>query len=230
MGRSAAILVLPLALLFATVTGGEEPPIIREVSFATADGGTVFANLLGQGDHGVVLAHGRVFDKESWQPFAQVLSDNGLTVLAIDFRGYGKSVPGSQPRALDEDILAAIHYLREAGARTVSVVGGSMGGTAAARAAMAASPGEIDRLILLAPGPLEQAGRLHAGHVLFVVTEGDRGLTGVEQSFAKTPEPKELVVLEGSAHAQHIFKTEQGARLTQILLADLTKQANPEQP
>ena len=135
MSRGAVIL-LSLALLVAPVTGGDEPQALREVSFATADGGRVFANLYGRGDHAVVLAHGAVFDKESWQPFAKVLADNGLTALAIDFRGYGKSVAGSRAKALKEDILAAIRYLREGGSQTVSVVGGSMGGTAAARAAM----------------------------------------------------------------------------------------------
>ena len=222
--------MLPLALLVAPATGGDEPQALREVSFATVDGGRIFAHLYGRGDHAVVLAHGAVFDKESWQPLTRVLADNGLTVLAIDFRGYGKSVAGSRPKALEEDILAAIRYLREAGSQTVSVIGGSMGGTAAARAAMDAAPGEINRLILLAPGPLEKAGLLEAAHTLFVVSQGDRLLPAVEHSFAQAPEPKRLEILEGSAHAQHIFKTEQGARLTQILLADLTERAIPEQP
>lgn len=226
----AAVILLPLVLLVAPVTGGDEPQAFREVSFATADGGRVFANLYDRGDRAVVLAHGAVFDKESWQPFAQVLADNGLTVLAIDFRGYGKSVAGSQTKALKEDILAAIRYLREAGSQTVSVLGASMGGTAAARAAMETAPGEIDRLILLAPAPLEKAGLLEATHILFVVSKGERLRPAVEQSFAKAPDPKRLEILEGDSHAQHIFKTEQGARLTQILLADLTDRPDPEQP
>jgi pimeloyl-ACP methyl ester carboxylesterase len=230
MNRGAVTLLIPLALIVATATGGDEPREFREVSFATADSGRVFANLYGRGDHAVVLAHGAVFDKESWQPFANVLADNGLTALAIDFRGYGRSVAGTRAKALKEDILAASHYLREGGSLTVSVVGGSMGATAAARAAMDAAPGEIDRLILLAPGPLEKAGLIKAGHTLFVVAKGDRLLPAVEQSFAKAPEPKRLEILEGEAHAQHIFKTEQGAQLTRILLADLTERANPEQP
>ena len=137
---------------------------------------------------------------------------------------------GSLTKALKEDILAAIRYLREAGSQTVSVLGASMGGTAAARAAMDTAPGEIDRLILLAPGPLEKAGLIKAGHTLFVVAKGDRLLPAVEQSFANAPEPKRLEILEGSAHAQHIFKTEQGAQLTRILLADLTEGADSDQP
>ena len=229
MNRGAVIL-LSICVLFASASAGEEGQVLREVSFATADGGRVFGNLYDKGDHAVVLAHGAVFDKESWQPLADVLAESGLTVLAIDFRGYGKSEPGSRPKALKQDVLAAVRYLHQAGSETVSVIGGSMGGTAAARAAMEAAPGEIDRLILLAPGPLERAAEIKAAHTLFVVANGDRLLPAVEQSYAKAPEPKRLEILEGDVHAQHIFKTEQGARLTGILLADLTGGTQPDQP
>ena len=66
-----------------------------EISFPTADGGTVYGNLYGEGLHAVLLAHGAVFDKESWDGLAQFLSAEGYQVLAIDFRGYGKSTAGS---------------------------------------------------------------------------------------------------------------------------------------
>jgi pimeloyl-ACP methyl ester carboxylesterase len=229
MNRGTMVL-LSIRVLAASASAGEEGQAFRELSFATADGGRVFGNLYDKGDHAVVLAHGAVFDKESWQLLSEVLAESGMTVLAIDFRGYGKSEPGSRPKALKEDVLAAVRYLHQAGSEKVSVVGGSMGATAAARASMEAAPGEIDRLILLAPGPLERAALIKAAHTLFVVAKGDRSLPAVEQSYAKAPEPKRLEILEGDAHAQHIFKTEQGARLTQILLADLTNGAGPDQP
>jgi len=77
----------------------------------------------------------------------------GFRALAIDFRGYGQSRgPGqSQPLGapLHFDVLAAVRYLRQNGAKTVSVIGGSMGGGAAADASVEAEPGEIDRLVLL---------------------------------------------------------------------------------
>ena len=72
-------------------------------------------------------------------------------VLAIDFRGYGqsrggdRSAPGSGEKY--EDVLAAVRYLKENGAKTVSVIGASMGGGATANASIHARPGEIDRLI-----------------------------------------------------------------------------------
>ena len=67
-----------------------------EVTFSTADQGTVYALLAGKGTHGVVLAHGAIFNKESWGNLSKVLVAKGLRTLALDFRGYGKSEPGSK--------------------------------------------------------------------------------------------------------------------------------------
>lgn len=83
--------------------------------------------------------------------------------MAFDFRGFGKS-RGPVDSDLDTapmqlDVLAAVHYLRSNGAKTVAVIGGSFGGGAAADASIASQPGEIDRLILLAAegnGPAER--------------------------------------------------------------------------
>lgn len=63
----------------------------EHVSFPTQDDGFIYGDLYGKGDRGVVLAHGARFNKESWAKQAWALSDAGFRVLAIDFRGYGKS-------------------------------------------------------------------------------------------------------------------------------------------
>ena len=188
----------------------------REVSFLASDGGRVTANLYGSGERGVVLAHGAVFNKESWDPLARTLAGDGLQVLAIDFRGYGDSKAGSEGRALYLDVLAAVRYLKQHGAGSVSVLGGSMGGRAAAMAAIESKPGELDRLILLAPPPVSEPGKIK-GNKLFVVSAGDGLAAGVKKQYAAAPEPKRLVVLEGSAHAQHIFKTPHGAELERLI-------------
>jgi len=201
------------------------------VSFPTTDGGLIYADLYGEGDHGVVLAHGGQFDKESWEEQATVLRQAGFRVLAIDFRGYGKSRGGGESKdryeGLHLDVLAAVRYLRDSGAKTVSVVGGSIGGWASAKAAVEAEPGEIDRLVLLAHSPIERPERMQ-GRKLFITTRDDpRGdgsprLTGTRDQYERAPDPKELVILDGSAHAQHIFPTEQGERLMQEILRFLS--------
>lgn len=97
----ASVFVTALVLLFSVLLAAASPAGVafRKVSFDTSDGGKIHANLYGGGSHGVVLAHGAVFDKESWDKQATRLVQAGLRVLAIDFRGYGDSRPGSLGRA-----------------------------------------------------------------------------------------------------------------------------------
>ncbi len=217
-----ALRALLAALALAGVAAAQEP-----VSFPTQDGGVVHADLYGEGERGVVLAHGGRFDKASWRKQAQALAKAGFRVVAMDFRGYGQSQgpgmadPLSAPLHLD--VLAAVHYLRKTGATSVSVVGASMGGSAAAEASIAAEPSEIDRLVLLAgvgSGPPEK----RQGRKLFIVARNDtRGdgvvrLVKIREQFEKAPEPKELLILDGSAHAQFLFETDQGERLMREIL------------
>jgi alpha/beta superfamily hydrolase len=222
--------VLGVAIAAVVVAGVAEPP--ERVSFPTQDGGLIYADVYGKGGRGVVLAHGGRFTKESWQKQALALADAGFRVLAIDFRGRGQSRGGPQFQARDDglpfDVLAAIRYLRETGAKTVSVVGASLGAWAAAEAAVEAQPGEIDGLVLLAHGEIEQPERMK-GRKLFVVTRDDVGsrdiprLPKIREQYAKAPEPKELLILEGSAHAQFVFETEQGVRLMRQILRFLSE-------
>lgn len=187
------------------------------VSFDTADGGLVYANRYGDGEHAVVLAHGAIFDKESWHELAIRLAADGYTALAIDFRGYGDSRPGRSRGSLYEDVLAAVRYVRFEGAERVAVLGGSMGGGAAGTAAARAEPGEIDDLILLAAVAADAPGRMQ-GRKLFIVSRGDGLRRTAERQFEAAPEPKELVILDGNAHAQHIFRTDRSEELTETIL------------
>ena len=220
----ASVSVLALVLLFSVLPAVASPAdvALRKVSFNTSDGGKIHANLYGGGSHGVVLAHGAVFDKESWHEQATRLARAGLRVLAIDFRGYGDSRPGSPGRALYLDILGAVKYLDEAGCESVSIVGGSMGGGAAAQAAVEAEPGAIDRLVLLAHSPIDDPAAMQ-GDKLFIATEGDH-LAARRRQFDQASEPKKWVVLDGSSHAQHIFKTPQAEELMEHILDWLTNQ------
>jgi pimeloyl-ACP methyl ester carboxylesterase len=202
-----------LSVIVATaVTCGGRPPSL-EVSFPSADGGNVVADLYGsRGSDAVVLAHGAAFDKASWAPLATWLAGRGHEVLAIDFRGYGGSTAGRDSRALFEDVLAAVHYLRSNGATRVAVLGASMGGGAAAEAGVRAAPAEIDRVILLSPVPVADPEHLR-GPVLFIASEEEPMAAQVTEQYRRAREPKRLVLLPGAAHAQHIFATEQAERL-----------------
>lgn len=210
--------MLILHSFLAAVLAFSAPAGPVSVSFDTADGGHIVADLYGSGPSGVVLAHGAAFNKESWAALAGTLAAKGHQVLAIDFRGYGASRAGSDPRALDQDVLAAVRYLKTRGARSVSVVGASMGGGASARAATKARPGEIDRLFLLSPVPIANPEAIVAGRIMYLASRDEALAPRVKAQFARAPEPKRLELLEGNAHAQNIFATPQGSRLTQLIV------------
>jgi pimeloyl-ACP methyl ester carboxylesterase len=198
----------------------------ESVSFPTEDGGVVYADVYGEGDRGIVLAHGGRFNKESWERQAQALASAGFRVLALDFRGYGKSrgpgdsTPMSAPLHLD--VLAAVRYLRKTGAKSVSVVGGSMGGGAAGDASIASQPSEIDRVVFLGAYPNGPAERLKCAS-LFIVARDDANEDGprlprIREQYEKAPKPKTLIILDGSAHAQFLFQTDQGERVLREIL------------
>jgi alpha/beta superfamily hydrolase len=213
-----ALIVLPSRRLV-----GQTP-----VSLTASDGGVVQGDLYGAGARGIVLAPGARFERGSWAPQASVIADADFRVLAIDYRGRGGSGGGSEARNGERlDVLAAVRYLREQGLESVSVLGASFGGGAAARAAIDAAPGEIDRLILLAAVTVEHPERIHAGRTLFVVARGDTlgsgvpRLVGIRKQYEAAPDPKRLLVLDGSAHAQYLFRTDQGPRLLDAIIAFL---------
>jgi pimeloyl-ACP methyl ester carboxylesterase len=183
-----------------------------------------------KGDRGVVLAHGGRFNKESWEKQARVLATAGYRVLAIDFRGYGQSRGPGQADPLGAplhfDVLAAVRYLRKTGAKTVAVVGGSMGGGAAGDASVVGEPGEIDRLVLLGAAPNDPAEKLKA-RTLFIVARDDANAAGprlprIRAQYEKAPNPKELIIVDGSAHAQFLFQTDQGERVMREILRFLS--------
>jgi non-heme chloroperoxidase len=157
-----------VAALFLSVAAAAQ----TTVSFPTEDGGEVYADVYGAGERSIVLAHGGQFNKESWQRQARALVEAGFRVLALDFRGYGKSRgPGqSDPMSapLHLDVMAAVRYLRKTGAKSVSVVGASMGGGAAGDASAASRQGEIDRIVFLGSAPYGNASRLKSAS-LFIV-------------------------------------------------------------
>lgn len=220
---------LILILAFSVASIGKGQPAPEKLSISTQDGGTIYANLYGKGEHGVVLAHGGRFTKESWELQAQAFVKAGYRVLAFDFRGFGQS-----PRQPDEssphlDVLAAVRYLRKAGVKTVSVIGGSFGGGAAADAVIAAAPGEIDRLVLLGTGGGDGPTEKLKGRLLLIVGRDDTSgdglrLPGIKAKYEKAPQPKKMVLIESSAHAQFLFATKHGNQVMNEILRFLSEQ------
>ena len=154
----------------------------------------------------------------------------GFRVLAIDFRGYGCSTgPGQADfdnAPFENDVLAAVRYLKAHGAKTVSIVGGSFGGAAAGDASIKSAPGEIDRIVFLGGAPNLSAEKLKSA-ALFIVARDDANaaglrLPGIRAQYEKVPGRKEMMILDGSAHAQFLFQTDQSARVMHEILRFLS--------
>src|SRR3954468_3197519 len=223
--RSMSILrVLLAAVALSAVTAAQQVS-----TFSTEDGGLISAELYGTGARGVVLAHGGRFTKESWRDQARVLAAHGFRVLAFDFRGIGGSHgPGQadfDTAPFHKDVIAAVRYLKAHGARNVSVVGGSFGSGAAGDASIE-WPGEIDRIVFLGAAPNLPADKLKC-RSLFIVARDDASadgprLPGIRAQYERAPNPKQLIVLDGSAHAQFLFQTNQRASVMQEILKFLS--------
>jgi alpha-beta hydrolase superfamily lysophospholipase len=180
------------------------------VSFGTKDGGKIEAALFAPANNEtdskvVIFAHGAIFDKESWYFLAEAFQQAGISALAIDFRGYGNSTPGSSAKKM-YDILGAISYLDTQGFTDINVVGASMGG-AAVLLALDENTLPIQKAVLMAPagGP---AIRSTVTEKLFIVSENERMFSRVMAIHAASAEPKQVQVYPGNAHAQHMFKTD----------------------
>jgi len=212
--RSLAIIFCLFAM--TPVVMADQSP--TDVTFPSSDGGTVDADLYGSGTHAVVFAHGAIFNKQSWATQAKLIAAHGMQALAIDFRSYGKSRAGSQRGALDLDVIAAVRWLHKQGAKQVDVVGGSMGGGAAARAATEVEPGELNKLLLLSPMPIKHPENMKAASILYIASRDEGLVPTLQQQYKLAPEPKQLILLDGDSHAQNIFTTDQAENLNNAIV------------
>jgi pimeloyl-ACP methyl ester carboxylesterase len=203
----------------------------QAVTFSSEDGATIAALQYGSGERAVLLVHGGRFTKESWAKQVPVFRSAGYAVLAIDLRGFGQSHgpgekdPSGEQQALD--VLAAVRYLHRHGAKTVSIVGGSMGGAAAGDASITSGTGEIDRIVMLGAAPNLQADKLKSPALFLLARDDTSGdgprLPGIRAQYKKAPQPKKLIILDGSAHAQYLFQTDQADRVMREILAWLSQ-------
>ena len=85
---------------------------------------------------------------------------------------------------------------------------------------------EIDRIVFLGAASNLSAEKLKS-RSLFIVARDDSNdagprLPGIRVQYDKAPQPKELIVLEGSAHAQFLFQTDQSDRVMREILRFLS--------
>ena len=209
---------------FAVRASAQAPSTPLGVTITAPDGGAIQADVYGSGPRAVLLLHGGRFDRTSWAPQATALAAAGFRVVAIDFRASVEARAGRDTGCgydavcLARDVHAAVDYLRGSGATSVAIVGASLGGGAAAQAAID-EPASVDRVVLLAHMAIDHPERLRVP-ALFIVARDDANaggprLPGIRAQYERAAGPKELVVLDGAAHAQLLFETPEAADLVQ---------------
>ncbi len=105
---------------------------------------------------GLVVVHGLAEHGARYAPLGQDLAGHGVTVLAMDLRGHGRST-GTRGHApsfahLLDDVarLRAVLVERVGVERAIGILGHSMGGLIAIRCAQA-YPASFDHAVLIAP-------------------------------------------------------------------------------
>lgn len=228
--RLRAVSVFGAALAF--VLSAASALAQRTVTFPLGDHsaevqGDLYGSGSGSGFRGIVLAHGGRFDEKSWKKQAEVFAATGFLVLAVRFRGDtvnpdgSPSAEGSDAENAD-DVMAAVVYLHGMGVKTLYAVGGSLGGSALGNADAMSAAGTFDRVVFLGSEGGDEPEKL-SGRKLFIVARDDRNgdglrLPGIEAHYKRAREPKKLVVVEGSAHAQYLFDTDEGPRVMKEIL------------
>ena len=75
---------------------------------------------------------------------------------------------------------------------------------------------------MLGAAPNKPADKLKSPSLFIVARDDTSGdgprLPGIQEQYEKAPQPKKLVVLDGSAHAQFLFQTDQAERVMREIL------------
>ena len=98
--RTAGALLLTLTAM-AVSCAAQQPPLPRVVDLAAADGTKLKATFFsaGKAGPGVLLLHQCNQQRKGWDGLATQLAAAGISVLTLDYRGYGES-EGTAPKDL----------------------------------------------------------------------------------------------------------------------------------
>ncbi len=177
---------------------------MEKLTFLSEDGLKIEAEKFGDSDHAVILAHGKAFNMQSWEDFAIYLQKSGFTAIPFNFRGYGNSEPKDTKYELD---IAGIIKALLKSYKYVSLIGASMGGSAALRALEISDP--VDGLVLLSPAGLPDDFEKLKGKAkksLVVFSKGDFVFEVAERVVESLPFDTEKIIFDGNLHAQNLFR------------------------
>lgn len=207
VGSALAAMVLVIGCGSSGEAGGSGGEPDSATSGSWVGVGYSWAIVWGEGDRGVVLSHGAAYDAASWESQGQALAENDLVALAVE-----DVSPGS--------LRLAVRYLKEEyDVESVALIGASVGAGPVLQVAEE-DPEEVGQIIVLSGiGDVSGLGEYPK---LFVASEGEEISERVRRMAEEAPgDRNEALILSGSAHAQAIFRTEEGDRLVQAILERL---------
>ncbi|MGW4498755.1 alpha/beta fold hydrolase [Micromonospora sp. NPDC004336] len=107
---------------------------------------------VGHGPRRVLALHGWFGSARGWGPLPDLIDTDRFTWAFLDCRGYGARTGVAGEHTIAEVAGDALHLADSLGWDTFSVVGHSMGGSAAQRV-LADAPGRVERLVGISPVP-----------------------------------------------------------------------------
>lgn len=209
IGAAALAALFSLAAAPAPSAPAAAPSPVH-VSFRSSDGITLRGHLWPGGPTAIVFSHMYGTTQSIWYDLAGRLAAQGYTVLTFDFRGVGTSSGRLVIARVYRDTLAAVRFIRTRNPRRIVVAGASMGGSSSI---IAAGETQVDGLIVIASGMMFQGLNVHPylGELrmpkLFIVGRGDAPFnTSVRTMHARTPQPKQLIVIPTGLHGTYMFR------------------------
>ena len=160
----------------------------------------------GKSNQAVIFIPGAVFNKESWFFLAEHLQQMNIASLSLD----GKT---------QDDVLAAINFLKNKDLNNITLVGGSMGGAAILGALEKRTDESVNKVIVLAPSGGNPVKSKKIKKLFIIVKEDRLGIyPNVKRLYKDSSEPKKIVEFEGSEHAQHLFKSSHKEKLSNLIV------------
>jgi dienelactone hydrolase len=201
----------------------------ENVTFLTADGVRIAATWYPAGKKSgpaVICLHQWMSDRSSYAGLAARLVAAGISVLAVDMRGFGESVQDRDGRKVAPnrqaipDLEAAFAYLKsrsDADPARLGIIGASYGASNAI--IFAAKQPAVKLVVLLSPGlnffnvlPTEDAVTRYAGRPLFSVAskEDMRSAEAVNRYRELAPKNHEILFLENAGHGTNMLAASEG--------------------
>jgi pimeloyl-ACP methyl ester carboxylesterase len=204
----------------------------QAVTFTTSDGLELAGRLFGSddADAGLVLAHMLPADQSAWFETAAALAEDGYRVLTFNLRGYcpggdaGCSEGDKDVDKADDDLSAALGYLREQGVDRVGLMGASIGGLASIIVASREGQGVDVVITLSAPETLgglaatpEILGSVSAAKLFIAGSSDGTAAASAESMFNASGQPKRFELLTTDAHGTDLLESSQGGRVNDLI-------------